>query len=216
MNIIHDLSHRNNTTKPLFKASISGGMKIANSLKSFNKFGTLPIVPSRGAGYRSAVLGIAAGIAVCVPLRDQLNNPTVALALLLVVLIVATGWGRGPGMVASVLGMVGFNFFCLPPVYTLTIADPQNWVALAAVIITASTVGHRSVTAKRRAAQAEAGRTAARLASADNRSLIEASLDPLVTIGHDGKITDVKSTAASWSRSRWHTRETRSGSDGCR
>ena len=29
------------------------------------------------------------------------------------------------------------------------------------------------------------------MASAYNRSLIEASLDPLVTIGHDGKITDV-------------------------
>jgi K+-sensing histidine kinase KdpD len=119
-------------------------------------------------------------------------------------------------MVASVLGMLGFNLFCLPPVYTLTIVNPQNWLALATFIITASTAGHLSVTAKRRAAQAEAGRTAARLASAYTRSLIEASLDPLVTSGHDGKITDVKSTAASWSRSRWHTRETRSGSDGCR
>ena len=84
------------------------------------------ILPSRGAGYLSAVLGIAAVIAICVPLRDQLNNTTVALALLLGVLFVATGWGRGPGMVASVLGMLGFNFFFLPPVYTLTIADPQN------------------------------------------------------------------------------------------
>ena len=139
----------------------------------------------------TAILGIAAVIAICVPLRDQLNNTTVALALLLVVLFVATGWGRGPGMVASVLGMLGFNFFFLPPVYTLTIADPQNWVALAAFIITASTAGHLSVTTKRRAAEAEARRKAARLASAYNRSLIEASLDPLVTIGPDGKITDV-------------------------
>jgi PAS domain S-box-containing protein len=149
------------------------------------------ILRSRGAGYLSAVLGIAAVITICSPLRDQLSNTTVALALLLVVLFVATGWARGPGMVASVLGMLGFNFFFLPPVYTLTIADPQNWVALAAFIITASTVGHLSVTAKRRAAEAEAGRKAARLASSYNRSLIEASLDPLVTIGHDGKITDV-------------------------
>ena len=76
------------------------------------------ILRSRGAGYLSAVLGIAAVIAICVPLRDQLNNTIVALALLLVVLFMATGWGRGPGMVASVLGMLGFNFFFLPPVYT--------------------------------------------------------------------------------------------------
>ncbi len=40
-------------------------------------------------------------------------------------------------------------------------------------------------------------------ANAYNRSLIEASLDPLVTIGHDGKITDVNAaTEAATGRSR--------------
>ncbi len=34
-----------------------------------------------------------------------------------------------------------------------------------------------------------------RLSNIYNRSLIEASLDPLVTIGHDGKITDVNEAA---------------------
>jgi PAS domain S-box-containing protein len=136
-------------------------------------------------------MGIAAVTAVCAPFHDQLNDTTVALALLLMVLFVSIVWGRGPGMVASAIGMLCFNFFFLPPLYTFTIADPRNWVAFAAFIITASTVGHLSVTARRRAAEAEAGRKEARLASAYNRSLIEASLDPLVTIGPDGKITDV-------------------------
>jgi PAS domain S-box-containing protein len=153
----------------------------------------ISILQSRGAGYLSAGLGIAAVIAISAPFRGQLDDTIVALALLLVVLFIATLWGRGPGMVAAVLGMLGYNFFLLPA-YTLhsfTIAHLQNWIALAAFIITASTVGHLSVTAKRRAAEAEAERKAARLASAYNRSLIEASLDPLVTIGPDGKITDV-------------------------
>ena len=35
---------------------------------------------------------------------------------------------------------------------------------------------------------------ALRLSNIYNRSLIEASLDPLVTIGHDGKITDVNTS----------------------
>jgi PAS domain S-box-containing protein len=145
----------------------------------------------RGAGYLAAVLGIAALIAVCATFRDQLSNTTVALALVLVVLFIATLWGRGPGIVAAVLGMLCFNFFFLPPIYTLTIADSQNWIALTAFFITASTAGHLSVTVRRRAAEAEAERKAARLASLYNRSLLEASLDPLVTIGPDGKITDV-------------------------
>jgi PAS domain S-box-containing protein len=142
------------------------------------------------AGYVAAALGIAAVTAVVAPLVDQLNATTVALAFLLVVLFIAAGWGSWPAVAASVLGVISFNFFFLPPLYTFTIADPQNWVALGAFFVTAITAGQLSGLAKRRAAEAEARRKDASLASAYNRSLIEASLDPLVTIGPGGKIAD--------------------------
>ncbi len=55
----------------------------------------------------------------------------------------------------------------------------------------------RDITERKRAEEA------LRLANAYNRSLIEASLDPLVTIGPDGKITDVNgATEAATGRSR--------------
>jgi PAS domain S-box-containing protein len=139
---------------------------------------------NKAAGYVAAVLGIAAVTALLVPFHNQLSNTTVALAFLLVVLFVATGWGSWPAFLASLLGVLCFNFFFLPPLYTFTIADPQNWIALAAFFITAVTVGQLSARAKRR-------ETEAWLANAYNRSLIEASLDPLVTVGPDGKITDL-------------------------
>jgi PAS domain S-box-containing protein len=158
---------------------------------------------TRAAGYLSAVLGIAAVTAIGAPFHDQISDTNVALALVLVVLFIATLWGRGPGVLASLLGMLCLNFFFLPPLYTFTIPDPQNWIALAVFFITASTVGHLSVTAKRRAAEAEASRNHARLASVHNRSLIEASLNPVVTVGPDGKITDVNAaTEAAIGRSR--------------
>ena len=120
----------------------------------------------KGAGYVAGLLGIAAVTAVGAPFHETLNDTTVALAYLLVVLLVATAWGSWPASMASALGVLCFNFFFLPPVYTLTIADPQNWVALAAFLVTAVTAGQLSDLAKRRAAEAEAVRTAARLASA--------------------------------------------------
>jgi two-component system sensor histidine kinase KdpD len=48
-----------------------------------------------------------------------------------------------------------FNFFFLPPFYTLTIAEPQNWIALIAFLIVAGTVGQLSANAKYRAELAE-------------------------------------------------------------
>jgi len=149
----------------------------------------------RSLGFLAAILGIAAVTGMCALLRSHINEMTVALAMLLVVLFVAVVWGRWPGMLASVLGMLCLNYFFLPPLYTFTIADPKNWTALSAFFITALTAGQLSTWAKQRAAEAEASRSQARLASAYNRSLLEASLDPLLTVGPDGKISDVNAAA---------------------
>jgi PAS domain S-box-containing protein len=151
----------------------------------------------RSTGYIAAALGVAVVTAVLAPFHETVAQAAVALAYVLVVLLVATGWGSWPALLASVLATLCFNFFFLPPVYTLTIADPQNWVALGVFLITGVTAGQLSELAKRRAAEAEAVRTAARLATARSRSLLEASLDALVTIGSDGKIDDVNSAIAT-------------------
>ncbi len=140
-------------------------------------------------GYVVAVLSIALVTVSSALFRTHMNDATVALVMLLMVLFVASLWGSGAALVAAVLAMLCFNFF-LAPIGKLTISDTENSIALSAFLITAVTVGQLSGRAKRRAAEAEAGRREARLASAYNRSLIEASLDPFVAIGKDGKITD--------------------------
>ncbi len=113
---------------------------------------------SRQAGYIVAVVGIAAVTAALRLLGESINPTTVALAMLLVVLFVATRWGSGPAIVASVVGVFCLNFFFLPPVGTLTIGDPHNWIALIAFLITAVTAGQLSARVNRRAEEAEAGR----------------------------------------------------------
>lgn len=78
--------------------------------------------------------------------------------MLLVVLFVATAWGARPAILSAVLGVLCFNFFFLPPLGTLTIASPDNWVALVAFLITAVVAGQLSAYARRRAEIAAAGR----------------------------------------------------------
>src|SRR6185312_434033 len=99
---------------------------------------------------------VAALVAVCYML--PVNATTVGLFLLLLVLWAATTRGLAEAIFTSVVAVVGCNFFFLPPVGTLTTADPENWVALFAFLVTAVTVSRLSTTAKRRAEEAESGR----------------------------------------------------------
>jgi two-component system sensor histidine kinase KdpD len=122
------------------------------------KRGWAKIFGLRFSGYLFAVIGIAAVTAVLAPFHERLSSTTVALALLLIVLFAATGWSSRPALLAAFLGVACFNYFFLPPVHTFTIDDPQNWVALAAFLITALVAGELSARAKRRAEEAEAGR----------------------------------------------------------
>ena len=104
-----------------------------------------------------SVLIIAAILALYRTLLP-VNNTTVALTLLLAILGMSAGWGLAEATVASLVAVVGFNYWFLPPVGTLTIQDPQNWVALMAFLVTAVTASQLSARARRRAAEAEAGR----------------------------------------------------------
>ncbi|MGH9631350.1 MAG: DUF4118 domain-containing protein, partial [Bryobacteraceae bacterium] len=77
------------------------------------------------------------------------NATTVGFAYLIVVLTIASTWGLREAIVASVGGMLLFNFFFLPPFGTLTIADPENRVALLAFLATAIVASQLSARAQR-------------------------------------------------------------------
>src|SRR6266536_1193709 len=112
----------------------------------------------RWLSYLVAAFSIAALTTVLKLLGAHVNATTVALVLLLDVLLIATRWGSLPALAASVLAMLCFNFFFLPPFGTFIIAAWDNWIALAAFLITAITAGQLSARAKRRAEEAEVGR----------------------------------------------------------
>ena len=88
-------------------------------------------------------------------LAEHVNLITVALALLVIVLALATFFGRNPALLASFVAMLCFNYFFINPVHTWAISDPQNLVAWAAFTITALIAGELSAYARRRALEAE-------------------------------------------------------------
>ncbi len=113
--------------------------------------------PRRQAiAYAVAVGSTAALIALFLPLREDLEPLTKGFGF--VVPVVAAAWigGIGPGVLASLLGFVAFNFFFIPPYGTFVISKPEYvvvlFVFLALSVLIAILLG-RSI---ERAAAAEA------------------------------------------------------------
>jgi two-component system sensor histidine kinase KdpD len=95
-----------------------------------------------------ARFAITAFIVLCIVLfyfrYVHVNPTTVALSLLVAILVVSAAWGLRYAIPMSILSTFCFNFFFLPPVGTLTIADPQNWAALIAFLCTSLIASHLS------------------------------------------------------------------------
>ncbi len=102
----------------------------------------------------AAVLGLL--------VREMIGTGSISLLFLTAVLVSAVLFGLWPALLACVVSTLAYNFLFLPPLYTFTIADPENVVALfffavAAVIVSNLTarVRAQAITARARARTTE-------------------------------------------------------------
>lgn len=112
--------------------------------------------------YAAATGYVAAALGVGHVLHRVLALNNMALVFLTAVLASAVTGGLAPSLYASVVSVLAFNYFFLPPLYTFTISDPENIVALfvfAVVAVIASNLTARvraqAVTARARAKTTE-------------------------------------------------------------
>jgi len=86
------------------------------------------------------------------------NQTTVALSFLLAILAVSAVWGMAVSASMSLAAVLAFNYYFLPPAGTFTIADPQNWVALAAFLVTSIVGSQLSARIRKEADEANSRR----------------------------------------------------------
>ena len=113
-------------------------------------------LPTRGlARHVAALVGSVAAVAIVTGALFAFKTfaPVLSLGVLYVfaVLPIAIVFGLGWGLVVSVASMLAFNWFFLPPVYTFTLQESENWFALAVYLFTAVIVSWLAATARRRA-----------------------------------------------------------------
>jgi two-component system sensor histidine kinase KdpD len=95
-------------------------------------------------------------VAALVPFRDRLSTLSEGFALLTLVVVTVAVGGLRPGIVASVLGFLAFNFFFFPPYDTFRIADGENLVMLFVFLGLSILISALIARARARAEAAEA------------------------------------------------------------
>ncbi len=84
------------------------------------------------------------------------------MVYLLGVTVVATRYGRGPSVVASVLSVAAFDFFFIPPYFSFAVSDVQYLLTFAVMLLVALVISGLTVRIRQ---QAEAARQRERRAS---------------------------------------------------
>jgi two-component system sensor histidine kinase KdpD len=116
-----------------------------------------------GAGYAQAIGAVAAATAIAWPMFPLFEPANLMMAYLLAVVVVAARHGRGPSVVASILGVGAFDFFFVPPYLTFAVADTQYLLTFAVMLVVGLVVSGLTTRIRRQAeaARAREERTAA-------------------------------------------------------
>ena len=109
----------------------------------------------RVAGAAVGLLLVFAVTGVIELLKDHVPVLSLGVLYLFAVLPIAVVWGLPYSVATSVESMLAFNFFFLPPLYTLTLADSRNWFALLVFVVTAIVVSQLAAGLRRRATESE-------------------------------------------------------------
>ena len=78
-----------------------------------------------------AVVAVAAATAVLLAIgRPTLGDAVIALLMLVPVGVATTRWGLSAGLAAALAAALAFDFFFIPPYYTLSVGSLEGWLVL--------------------------------------------------------------------------------------
>ncbi len=131
---------------------ISGSETVGTSARGV---GAAPSVPDFNIqAYLSATAYVVVALIAGVVLDQVLDVRNLALVFLMAVLTSAVIHGLRPALYTCIISALSFNFFFLPPRYTLTISDPESVLALFFFLGVAVIASNLTATVQRQAAAA--------------------------------------------------------------
>ena len=101
----------------------------------------LPSPQAAFSGFTASVASVAVAVLAAHGLERLMALPNLSIVFLLAVLVSALRFGIWPGVSAAILSFFAYNFFFIAPRYTLTIAEPQELLALLIFLVAAVATG---------------------------------------------------------------------------
>ena len=135
--VVHDLVRRsgNISVHVIAGDAIAGDPIPKKSVRAAERDETFNPRP-----YVAALVAVALALGFGELIEAWVGVGNVDLVFLTTIVAIAVRFGLLPSLLASVASALAYNFFFLPPIYTLTITDPSNLVAfgfftLVAIIV---------------------------------------------------------------------------------
>jgi two-component system sensor histidine kinase KdpD len=107
-----------------------------------NRAAAARAAPVAWTPYGGSIGFVALAVLVAQGLQKLGAEPSIPLAFLTAVLASGALWGLFPSLAASVVGMLAYDFFFLPPFHSFMVANPENFIALAFFLIAAVIAGN--------------------------------------------------------------------------
>ena len=154
-----------------------------------------PSSKRRWPRYVWAAVGVAAATAFAWITTSVLNEPNVVMIYLLAIALIAWRVGRGPSVVASMVSTLAYNFFFVPPLFTLNIADGQYLITFAVLTTVGVLIGKLidSVRLQARVAGHRERRTALLYAMSRELAAVRGAVDMArVAVRHIGEVFEAQ------------------------
>ena len=114
----------------LIRKSGGAGVHVLGRNSDASKPREFVVRTGEARAYLGSLAFVAVSLGGALLLHQRLGVASVAMAFLTAVLVSAVVYGLWPALFASFVSVLAYNFFFLPPLYTFTIADPENVAAL--------------------------------------------------------------------------------------
>lgn len=148
-------------------------------------------VPHRPLRRYLAAFGLVAAATLLGMAVDPFLSPAnLILPYFLVVVIAAVRLGRGPAIFCSVLGVLAFDYFLIPPYYTLAVSDSEYLITFGGLVLVGLVVSQL-------AARAQEQADAARQREQDTATLYALSRDLAVASNLDAIFRAIQTNAAT-------------------